>query len=136
MATLAKNLLRHPLFWGVLFAHALVYFLYGSAIDTDGAAAKDINFSAYIAFTKIITVLSIASLMPFVYGAFLAASVTIHFRARNWPAAIFFANPFVIYNACDVFNRFVLSLALASWRAPTSTSSRGTTASLPTGSRP
>lgn len=109
-----RLLVRDPLFWCSLSAYLALFMLVGNATDDDNAASKDIGFSAYILWAKLLSGLSLTWFAPAIYGAAFAWLLTEALRRRHWSIVLFFCNPFVIANICDVYNRFLLSILLAS----------------------
>lgn len=112
-----RQAVRAPVFWICLVAYGILFLVTGNLSDDDNAASKEIGFSAYILWAKILAVLSAAWVAPLVYGVAFSWLMADALHRRHWPIVLFFLNPFVIVNICDVYNRFLLSLVLATFMA-------------------
>lgn len=108
-----KQAVRHPVFWMGLVAYAIMFLVTGNITDDDSAASKEIGFSAYILWAQILAALSAVWVAPLLYAVAFSWLLTDALHRRQWPIVLFFMNPFVIVNICDVYNRFLLSLVLA-----------------------
>lgn len=101
------------IFVGVAAAYLILFYFVGYSEDGDNIARQPFNGSIHVLIFGEISRLGLGGALKFVYALIFAHLVTGHIVRREWERVVFFASPFVLANATDVFNRFMLCLVCA-----------------------
>ncbi|MFI4975598.1 MAG: hypothetical protein ACHP84_13745 [Caulobacterales bacterium] len=101
------------IFVGCAVLYLVLFAFIGYSEDGDGIANQPFNGSIHVLVWGELSRLGLGGAMRFVYALVFAQMVTGHIVRREWERVLFFASPFVLANATDIYNRFMLCLVCA-----------------------